>query len=378
MMKKKIKIVHIACIIVIGILLIIIGYIPPFRDRDIGKQWYIKNDGVCEDIEMDTEFCKISNFKKDIDISISDIWKEKLKNQNEVVVAIIDTGIDFLHEDLRNVAWSNPGEIPNDGIDNDNNGFIDDINGWNFRENNNNLLTGEEIYENDHATMEAGIISANHNFKGIAGIAGKCKVKIMSIKILTGLTWEGTVEDLRKGIEYADKMGADICNLSLGYTTKHSEIKELIANSSMLFVTSAGNEGKDIDIRKQYPASYKLNNLITVASMGFDGNIDSDSNYGKKSVDVIAPGVYLYSTCVENRYNYDSGTSLAAAIVTGIAAIMYANKDNITAQEVKQDICKNVTKVREFENLASTSGYVNARLAIDDFLFQRDNLQNKQ
>lgn len=374
MMKKKTKIVYISSIIVGGILLFIVNYFKVPRDKDIGKQWYIKNDGSCADIEIDSKFCKISHFKKNIDISISDIWKEKLNNQNEVIIAIIDTGIDFLHEDLKGIAWKNPEEVPNDGIDNDNNGFIDDINGWNFCENNNNLLTGEEIYENDHATMEAGIISANHNFKGIAGIAGKCKVKIMSIKILTGLTREGTVEDLRKGIEYADKMGADICNLSLGYTAKHSEIKELIANSSMLFITSAGNEGKDIDTTKQYPACYKLSNLITVASMGFDGNIDSDSNYGKNSVDVIAPGVYLYSTCVENRYNYDSGTSLAAAIVTGIAAIMYANTDNTTAKEIKQAICKNVTKVKEFKNMASTSGYVNAQLAIDALLFPKNDL----
>lgn len=366
--QKKIMTIFISTLILIVFVLLFKGNHTRQQDEFLGRQWYIINDGSCSQIEINPELCSISKFKKNMDINILQIWNKKLQNFNNVIIAVIDTGIDFQHEDLVGKEWINRGEIPNDGIDNDNNGYIDDINGWNFCENNNKLLSGEEVYENDHGTMVAGIIAANHNSIGIAGIAGQCNVRIMSIKILTELTHKGNIDNLIKGIEYAENMGADICNLSLGFLNENKEIEKIMRESSMLFVTSAGNQGENLDVNKQYPACYSLDNVITVASMGFDGELDSRSNYGKKYVDVVAPGTYLYSTCVNNSYNYDSGTSMATAVVTGIAAIIYANMSKVTPNEVKKVISKNVILLDKFENVISSGGYVDAKKAIEDAL----------
>lgn len=334
------------------------------KDKDINKQWYIKNDGICKEIDINPEFCKINEFKKGMDINIEPVWENKLNNENEVVIAIIDTGINFEHEDLTGIEWVNINEIANDGIDNDNNGYVDDINGWNFCDNSNNLLTGEDVYENDHGTMEAGIIAAKHNTIGIAGIAGNCNIKILSIKILDGITHEGTINNLIKGIKYAENMGAQICNLSLGLTKNSKGLEKIMRQSHMLFVTSAGNDSMNLDNYKKYPASYKLDNQITVTSIGFDGNIDSKANYGKNTIDVAAPGTYIYSTCVEG-YDYDSGTSMAAAVVSGIVAIIYANKYDIEPSNVKKIICENVTVNTQCLKSVKSGGYVNAEKVIE-------------
>lgn len=335
-----------------------------YEDKYIGKQWYIKNDGVCEEISIDSEFCEIKEFKNGVDINIEAVWEKEFNNQNEVVVAIIDTGINFKHEDLKGVEWVNVNETANDGIDNDKNGYVDDINGWNFCGNNNNLLAGDDIYENDHGTMEAGIIAAKHNAIGIAGIAGNCNIKIMSIKVLAGITHEGSIDNLIQGIEYAEKMGAQICNLSLGLSKNNKELKKIMQQSSMLFVTSAGNEAVNLDKQKKYPASYKLSNQIAVTSIGFDGNLDVKANYGKNTVDIAAPGIYIFSTCVEG-YDYDSGTSMAAAIISGIAAIIYSNQNDIQAYEVKKIICENVTLNKQCLETVKSGGYVNTKKIIN-------------
>lgn len=224
-MIKKRNIYVIIISIIVCLLIYILIYLNRnsendnwFTDNFFGNQWYLYNNGVCSDIIIDKEFCLINKFKKGIDINIMPVWKKNIKVQKniEIIVALIDTGVDCAHEDLVNNIWINESEIPLDGIDNDNNGYIDDINGWNFCENSNNLLSGIEVYENDHGTCCAGIIAAEHNEIGISGIAGNYNIKIMSIKVLEGLDHAGKVENLIKGIDYAQKNGAKICNLSLG------------------------------------------------------------------------------------------------------------------------------------------------------------------
>ena len=360
-MRKMIKIT-----ILCFMMLIIFSYIVHinYKGKSTNKQWYIENDGECEEIIIDSEFCEITEFKSGVDINIKPVWEKEYKNQSEVVVAIIDTGINFEHEDLVGTEWINVNEVVGDGIDNDKNGYIDDINGWNFFDNSNDLLTGENIYENDHGTMEAGIIAARHNKIGIAGIAGACNIKIMSIKILGGITHEGNIDDLIQGIEYAEKMGAKICNLSLGVAKDNSKLRKVMEQSSMLFVVSSGNEALNLDEHKKYPVSYELNNQITVTGIGFDGKLDIKANYGKNTVDVAAPSTYIYSTCVEG-YDYDSGTSMAAAIVSGIAAVIYSVKNDIKPYEVKEIICENVTIDEHCLKNVKSGGYVNAEKVIN-------------
>lgn len=334
------------------------------QDEFIVRQWYIKNDGVCKGMTINPDFCQNTKLKKGIDINIMPIWSKQFETKREVVVAIIDTGINFLHEDLKDKVWINKEEIPGDNIDNDNNGFIDDIYGWNFCNNDNDLMSGEELYENDHGTMEAGIIAARHNS---IGIAGNCNVKIMNIKILYGIAHKGNIKNLIKGIKYAEKMGADICNLSIGFTERSKELEKIISVSPMLFVVSAGNNGIDIDEKKQYPASYLLDNLITVANMEFDGKLDTSSNYGEKTVDTAAPGTNLFSTCVDG-YDYATGTSMATAVVTGVASLLYSSSENATPQNVKTAICNNVSFVNEFDGLIRSKGYINANKALNFLL----------
>lgn len=358
------KIIVVICGIII-ISYVSIYYLSENKDTDINKQWYIDNDGICEEVSVDHDYCDIYSFKKDVDLNIKPIWKKKYKKQNEVVVAVIDTGIDFSHEDLVEVKWENKKEIPYDGVDNDNNGFVDDINGWNFCDNNNDLTSfKEEKYENDHGTLEAGIIAAKHNKIGIAGIAGNCNVKIMNVKILEGLQHEGSVENLIKGIKYAEDNGALICNLSLGFPFENDQLKKVMEESKMLFITSAGNDNTNLDKEKVYPACYDLDNQITVASLGFDGKKETNSNYGKYTVDVGAPGAYIYSTSTDG-YDYESGTSMSAAMVSGISALIYAHTDNIEAVEVKKYICQNIEEKSEWADLVKTGGYVDAKKIIN-------------
>ena len=333
------------------------------NDSNFNLQWYLKNDGSGNGIDINSDFCNINNFKEGIDIGALDMWNifTKKNHNKEIVIAVIDTGIDYTHEDLKNTMWINKNETPNDGIDNDNNGYIDDIYGWNFCENSSNLLSGDEIYENDHGTSIAGIIAAEHNKKGIAGIAGGTNVKIMSIKILKGITHIGNVDNIIKAIKYAEEMGATICNLSFTVATSNEDLKKIINNSNMLFVVAAGNGGINLDETPIYPASYKFDNLISVADIGFDGNLSEKSNYGKKTVDIAAPGTYIYSTTVNDSYNYSSGTSMATAMVTGVAALMLLHDEDLEVDTIK-DIITNTSSVSDnLREYIKCAGIINGK-----------------
>lgn len=269
--------------------------------------------------------------------------------------------------------WINNAEIRGDGIDNDNNGYIDDIYGWNFCEDNANLLSGEERYENDHGTSCAGIIAAEHNGIGIAGIAGNANVEIMSLKVLKGIEHIGRIDDVIEAINYAENMGAKICNLSLSVDTNNILLKNTIKNSNMLFIVSAGNGNRNIDEEPTFPASYDFNNVISVANIGFDGKLYETSNFGKNSVDVAAPGTYIYSTNVDNTYGYDTGSSMATPMVTGVASLMYLFYDDISISQIKTLIINSSTKIDDLKEKVVSSGILNGKMALslgDDYFFE--------
>jgi subtilisin family serine protease len=302
-----------------------------------------------------------------IDIDAKEAW-DVVKNQGrEVIVAEIDTGFDYNHEDLKNVSWINKKEIPGDHIDNDHNGYVDDAYGWNFCANKPFSITSPSS-EYDHGTHIAGVIAARMNNIGIAGIVPNNNVKIMNIKALGGSSGCGTPDEIIQGIKYAEKMGASICNISFGTTDNVPRLKEAISNSHMLFVCAAGNDNgfdsKNADVHPTYPAAYNLNNIISVANLNFDGSLDNSSYYGQNSVDIAAPGTAIFSTLSGNKYGYMSGTSMAAPMVTGVAAMVYSYYDTISLSDTKKIVLDSVKQLPALKGKVATGGMLNAYNAV--------------
>lgn len=314
--------------------------------------------------------------KKGADINYNQAYTlyNSIKNKKEVVVAIIDSGVDINHECLKNNIWVNKKEIPNNFKDDDANGFIDDYFGWNFYDENNIVYVNQDI--DIHGTHAAGIVAASYiNGYGIKGIASsdEQKVKIMPIKVL-GANGKGSVSSLVKAIKYAHDNGARICNISLGFYNDNSDLEEIISlYSDMLFVVAAGNGlnfvGYDIDAKKVYPASYNYDNVLTVSSLAMDGMPYVSGNYGS-SVDIYAPGTYILSTIPLNKFGYLTGTSMAAPFATGVAAMLMSVKPSLTAIEVKEIIKTTVTQTEDLHNSCSSNGYLNAFNAIKRILVE--------
>ncbi|NYB74131.1 S8 family serine peptidase [Sedimentibacter hydroxybenzoicus DSM 7310] len=338
----------------------------------LNKQWYLQNNGNKDAITESADYRDYLEMKCGADISATEMWKILLSheyNQN-VIVAVIDTGVDYLHEDLQDSIWINTDEIPGDGKDNDNNGYIDDIHGYNFCNDNANVLEVQQnAGENGHGTMCAGIISASDNNVGILGIAGYTNISIMSLKVLDSEEEinSGNVSSIIKAVKYAEANGAQICNLSLCIAEYDDELKETMEESDMLFVVPAGNgSGRGIDISKKhvFPASYKLDNMIVVANMNYNGRLNKSSNYGLDYVDVAAPGTCIISTYPQNSYKYASGTSMSTAVVTGIAAVLYGTTNDMTAGKAKDLICLSVDINEDLIMRITSGGSVNGENAL--------------
>lgn len=314
------------------------------KDPFFYKQWYLDNNGFPKG--KNELFTSDIGFCKGMDINYTTFAKKYCmqKEQTEnFIVAVIDTGINYNHEDLEGHIWKNKKEIE-DGCDNDNNGFIDDLYGWNFTNNSNCLLSYQrDEYENDHGTMCAGIIAARHNNKGICGINLSNNIRIMSLKVLNGISKEGEIENVIRAIKYAEKMGAKICNLSINTKKYSPSLYECIKKSKLLFVCSAGNEGINIDKTKRYPASFGLPNIISVGSIDSEGNYYSGSNYGVVSVDLLVPGTNIYSTCVDG-YDYDTGTSMSTAIVTGVASVLWQDNIDLSVGDIISLVLENTVQ----------------------------------
>lgn len=284
----------------------------------------------------------------------------KVDNNREVVVAIIDTGIDFNHDELSKLKWMNPMEVAKDGIDNDNNGYIDDMYGWNFYSSNNLVYNSNNNYD-DHGTHCAGIL---------ADLVSNVNVKIMSLKVLGGSNRTGNTKSLIKAIQYAESMGADICNISLGTKYNDPALEEVISKSEMLFVVAAGNgsNGNNNDDNPIYPASYPFDNIITVANMGSDEDLHGTSNYGQESVDLAAEGIEVYSTLTRNEYGYMSGTSMATSKVTGVVAAVYSMYPGITLKQAKESVLGTVKPIINLENKVRTGGLLDVNGAISYYM----------
>lgn len=270
----------------------------------------------------------------------------------EVVIAVADTGIDISHPALSNFIWTNPNEIPDDGIDNDENGYIDDVNGWDFYHGDASVyhyqpskdaLSIQALPEDNdnHGTHVAGIIASVLRGGDLFQEDSKpIPVKIMPLKIHGGEKASGSVANAVKAIKYAVMMDADICNISWGsssITSSLTTLEHAIADADLLFICAAGNTGGDNDITPVYPASLRTSNLLSVTFVDSNGALTKKSNYGAGSVDLAAPGTNVYSTIV-GGYAHMSGSSMAVPYVSAIAALIYSGSEGLHPATVKENL----------------------------------------
>ena len=257
-----------------------------------------------------------------------------------MVVADIDTGLDLGHIDFAGNIYTNPGEIPGNGIDDDANGYIDDVNGWDFARDDNN--PNEEAICGGHGTHTAGTIGAKGN-NGIGVTGVNWNVKIMPLKIFKKyliILCSASSADIISAIDYAAMMGVRVSNNSYGGGPYSQAEYDAIRASKSIYVAAAGNDGTNNDVTPAYPASYNLNNIISVAATDHNDAKASFSNYGTTSVDLGAPGVDILSTTPNNTYSLFDGTSMATPHVTGSVALLMANDPTLTNNEVKWRILK--------------------------------------
>ncbi len=308
--------------------------------------------------------------RKGVDINVLPAWKQydaSTEEHRQVVVAVIDTGIDINHPDLKDAIWTNEDEILGDGIDNDGNGYVDDVHGWNFFDGNNELCKGSE---DDHGTHAAGTIAAARGNGGIAGITDNKYVKVMVLKALGTQYGVGEEKTIIEAIRYAEANGASICNLSFGSSEYYPELEQVMRDSKMLFVVSAGNGnakgiGEDTDQKPDYPSSFDLDNIISVANLMFDGNLAESSNYGAKSVDIAAPGTYIVSTIANSGYGFMTGTSMSAPMVTAAAAFLYSYRTDLQLSDVRKALLETAHKLPTLEGKLSSNGMLDIYAAIN-------------
>ena len=294
------------------------------------------------------------------DIQAGQAWTittGKSAKEGGPVVAVIDSGIDAFHEDLKDNMWNNPREIKN-GEDDDWDGFVDDIHGIDGHNGSGNIY--DEI---GHGTHVAGVIGAvSNNGKGVAGI--NWDTQLLGVKITDGdrLSLLAAIT----GILYAAEHGARVANHSWGGLIDNPILKDVMASSPTLHVCAAGNREQNSDITPSYPAAYDLPNVISVAASTRKDSHVFFSNWGTESVDLHAPGAIVYSTTPINTYQEMSGTSMAAPHVSGVAALIASKYPEASNQEIKDRIIYSADKVESFRDKSVSGGRLNAFRALED------------
>ena len=313
----------------------------------------------------------LQDLRNNADINVKEGWDEYLSDANgkdpngpSVVVAVIDTGIDYNHPDLKDQMWTNPGEIAGNGVDDDGNGIIDDVYGADFTRRVSG--TGDPIDRNNHGTHCAGVIGAKeNNGQGIAGVASftKGKVKLMALKGLND-RGSGTIGGLLACLNYAISKGAKISSNSWGGgsinpSTERMWDAVLRNNPDHLFIAAAGNSNMKITAtRRIMSCGLKEPNQLCVASSTERDARSGFSNYGKEYVHVVAPGSRILSTIPGRRYTYLSGTSMACPQVSGLAALIRTMRPDLNGQQVRAVIESNVRVKSDYANLVSSSGLI--------------------
>lgn len=291
-------------------------------------------------------------------------WAAGHTGSASVVVGVIDEGIQFDHPDLAGQVWTNPYDAA-DGVDNDGNGYIDDIHGWDFDGKNNSIYDGgTRGSSDDHGTHVSGTIGAKNDGKGVVGV--NWNIKIISAKFLGKRG--GTTANAIKAVDYLTDLktrhGINLVasNNSWGGGGFSQALKDAIdrANAKdILFVAAAGNNGSNNDATASYPSNYKSPNIIAVAAIDNAGNLASFSNYGATTVNIGAPGVAINSTTAYNGYSSYSGTSMATPHVTGGVALYAASHPGATAASIKSAVLSSAVPTASLAGKTTTGGRLN-------------------
>lgn len=297
-----------------------------------------------------------------------DVWTG-LGLKPRFTVAVIDSGVDYEHPDLKNQIWRNPDEICGNGIDDDFNGFVDDCIGWDFVKG-----TNMPMDDNGHGTASAGIIAAEpNNGIGLTGLCWGCDILVL--KALNE-DIKGTISAFARSLDYAIGKGIVLSNNSYGGRGSGfrglEEAVQRARKAGMIVVAAAGNYNGNNDNDKQpvYPASYDLDNVVSVAAISRNGHLAPFSSYGKKQVDVAAPGANIMTTSAQKSYRSVSGTSFAVPMVTGTLALLWTRRPHLTYRQVIQRLLRSVKKNPHLEGMIATEGTVDAwsTLAKEDSL----------
>jgi subtilisin family serine protease len=297
----------------------------------------------------------------DADIDAPEAWDTSC-NASNVIVAIVDTGVRFSHEDLAANMWVNPGEVPGNGLDDDGNGYVDDVHGINAAANDGNPI---DLF--GHGTQVAGLAGAvGNNGRGITGTAWR--VRLMACRFYDD-AGNGSISDVIECFDYARQKGAHIINASFVSDSYSVFFYNAIKNcraAGILVVAAAGNNGTDNDRTPQYPASYDLDNIIAVAATTRTDALASFSNYGATSVDLGAPGVELTSTSAssDSAYTQGSGTSFAAPVVSGALALLKARFPSDTYLQLRNRLFEAVDPLPSLAGKCVTGGRLNLARAV--------------
>jgi hypothetical protein len=320
-------------------------------DPLFGQLWHLRNGGI------------------GVDIRASQAW-ERSTGDPGVVVAVVDTGVDYTHPDLAGNMWTNPLEVAN-GVDDDGNGYVDDIHGI-------NCIDTEAASDptpqdrNGHGTHVAGSIAAvGNNGVGVTGVAWRASIMALRFLDARGL---GFLSDAIECLDYAFDMRARgtnvrVANNSWGGLSWSSALRDAIeqaGEAGVLFVAAAGNEGENNDGNPHYPSSYALPNLVAVASTNAIDAISAFSNFGPASVHLAAPGAAILSTRPQASYGVLSGTSMSTALVSGAAALVFSRSPAASPQGVRQRLLGTVDRWPGLDTLLSSGGRLNVATALCD------------
>lgn len=323
------------------------------NDPMFGDQWALNNSGADGGTER-------------ADIDALEAWQSTIGSE-EVVVAVLDSGVDFNHEDLKNNMWTRPANLA--AYRDAELGEINDLHGYNGTD-----AIKDPMDDNGHGTHCAGIIGAEgNNGIGVTGI--NQKVQIMPLKFL-GRGGFGSTNDAIEAINYAiarklDGVNVRVISASWGSTSKSKALEDTIkaaAEADILFVAAAGNDSSDNDKRPHYPSNYNAPNIISVAALDRNDQLASFSNYGAKTVHVAAPGKDILSTWLKGTYREASGTSMATPYVSGIAALIIASDPQISMKSLRARILGSADTLTQLDGRVETGSRVCAANALGNIV----------
>ncbi len=316
-------------------------------DPDFGKLWGMRNTGSNEP--------KGKTGVEGADINALKAW-DITRGSRAVRIAVIDTGVDYTHPDLKSNMWVNSKEIPNNGIDDDANGYIDDVYGYDFANSDSDPMDG-----NGHGTHCSGTIGAVHNNQtGVSGVMAD--VSIMAVKFL-GDDGSGSLEGAIKAIDYATMMDVDLMSNSWGGGGRSEALLEAIQRASdkgIIFTAAAGNSSSNNDATPSYPASYQTPNMVSVAALTAQNGLASFSSYGRTSVHIAAPGHNILSTVNGGKYDVYSGTSMATPHVSGVLGLLLAKEGRIPHEIMRERLTMTGVPVTALRGKTTTASRIDA------------------